>query len=182
MLSLKESYQKEITKKMIDKFKYKNVFSVPKVEKVVVNVGVGEARENPKILEFVEKDLSIIIGQKPAITKAKKAISGFKIRKGDKIGMKVTLRGKRMYDFLERLTRIALPRIRDFRGLSKKGFDGHGNYNLGLKEHAVFAEIKYDKTEKFFGFQVTVGTNAKSNEEAEELLTLMGFPFEHSNK
>jgi large subunit ribosomal protein L5 len=178
MTRLKESYQTNIIDKMKHNFNYKNNLAVPHVSKVVINVGVGEAKENEKILSIVESDLKKLAGQKPVVTTARKAISGFKIRKGEKIGLKVTLRGKKMYDFIERLNSIAFPRIRDFRGLKKKGFDKQGNYNLGIKEHTVFPEIKYDKTQKVFGMQVTVTTTAKSDKEALELLTLLGFPFE----
>lgn len=177
-MRLKELYQKEIIPKMRERFGYKNNLAVPKIEKVIVSLGLGEAKENPKLLEMVERDLVVITGQKPIITKAKKAISGFKIKEGDKIGLKVTLRGEKMYDFLERLSRIALPRIRDFRGFKESGFDGQGNFNLGIKEQIVFPEIKYDKVEKFFGLQVTIKTNSKKDQKVRELLTLLGFPFE----
>ena len=178
MLDIKTLYNTEITKKMSEKFGYKNTLAVPKVNKVVINVGLGESKENPKFTEIATKEIIVITGQKPALTKAKKAISGFKIRQGDKVGLKVTLRGRRMYDFLERLVRISLPRIRDFRGLKIAGFDSNGNYNIGIKEHIVFPEIQYDKVEKIFGLQVTINTTAKNNDEARELLTLIGFPFE----
>ena len=178
MIGLKEQYEKEIISKMQNIFGYKNKMDVPKIEKVVINNGVGEAKLNPKLLEIAKKDIMTITGQKPLITRAKKAISGFKLRRGDEIGLKVTFRGQRMYDFLERLNRIALPRIRDFRGLKISGFDGNGNYNMGVKEHIVFPEIKYDKTEKVFGLGISIKTNAKSDNEALELLKLFGFPFE----
>ena len=178
MLKLKEIYQKEVIDKMKKEFGYKNTFEVPKIEKIVMNVGIGKSKEDPKIFDFITNGLMIITGQKPAATKAKKAIAGFKIRKGDKIGLKTTLRGQRMYDFLERLIRISLPRIRDFRGLKINGFDKKGNYNFGIKEHIIFAEIKYDKTEKFFGVQICIKTTAKNDKEAKELLTFLGFPFE----
>ena len=182
MLKIQEIYQKEAISKLKDKFGYKNTFDVPKITKVLVNMGIGAARENPKLLDMASADLAIITGQKPLITKAKKAISGFKIRKGEKVGLKITLRKNRMYDFLERFTRIALPRIRDFRGLKTSGFDGSGNYSIGIKEHTVFPEIKYDKVERNFGLQVTINTTAKSKEETKELLTILGFPFEKGDK
>lgn len=178
MTRLKELYQTSIIKEMKQKFAYKNNLAVPRVSKVVVNVGVGEAKENEKVLDIIEADLKKIAGQKPVTTVARKAISGFKIRKGEKIGLKATLRGEKMFDFIERLNRIAFPRIRDFRGLKKKGFDKHGNYSLGIKEQTVFPEIKYDKAQKIFGMQVTITTTAKSDKEALELLSLLGFPFE----
>lgn len=177
-MRLKERYTKEIIPKLKEKLNIKNTLAVPKVNKVIVSVGVGEAKENAKIMEMVEKDLVQITGQKSTATKAKKAISGFKIRAGEKIGLKVTLRGNKMYDYLERLINIALPRIRDFRGLKDSGFDGCGNYNLGLKEHIVFPEVKYDKVEKNFGFQTTINCNTSSNKHAKELLLALGFPFE----
>lgn len=182
MLRIKELYKKEIIEKMIKEFGYKNCMQVPRIEKVVINVGIGECKDNPKLKDIYLNDLTLISGQKPVFTKARKAISGFKIRKNDQVGLKVTLRGKRMFDFIERLTRIVLPRIRDFRGLKITGFDGNGNYNLGIKEHIVFPEIKYDKTEKIFGLQVTIKTNTKSNKEAFALLKYLGFPFEKQKK
>lgn len=177
-MKLKEKYTKEIIGLMKTKFAFTNNMATPRVEKVVVNIGLGEAKENPKLIDVVLKDLKTITGQKPLVTKAKKAIAGFKIRAGQNIGLKVTLRDERMYDFLERVSKIALPRIRDFRGLKNKGFDGNGGYSFGIKEHIVFPEIKYDKVEKVTGMQITIKTNAKTNDEAKELLTLLGFPFE----
>jgi len=176
-----ESYDalnKKIFTSFKDKFGYANILSIPKITKIVVSMGIGEARENPKVMDIALKDLGILTGQKPLVTKAKKAVSGFKIRQGDSVGLKVTLRGKRMREFIDRLSRITLPRIRDFRGLKLAGFDKQGNYNLGIKEHVVFPEIKYDKAEKVFGLQVTFTTTAKNKEEAKELLILSGFPFE----
>lgn len=178
MSRLKELYNSKVIPEMKQKFGYKNNLAVPKITKVVINSGVGEAKENPKILEIVNRDMMILTGQKPVATKARKAISGFKIRKGEKIGLKVTLRGNKMYDFLERLNCITFPRIRDFRGLKRAGFDHHGNYNLGIKEHTVFPEIKFDKAQKIFGLQITVATSAKTDQKALELLNLLGFPFE----
>jgi len=160
----------------------KNSHAVPMLKKVIIGVGAGEAKENPKIIDMIAKDLMIITGQKPVVTTAKKAISGFKIRQGEKIGLKTTLRGKKMYDFLERLVRISLPRIRDFRGLKTKGFDKNGNYNLGIKEHIVFPEIKFDKVQKNFGLQVTIVSSAKNANEGYELLSRLGFPFEKEKK
>lgn len=176
-MRLEEYYNKEIVPKMKEQFGIKNNFAVPRVVKVVINVGIGEAKTNPKIKEMVVHDLAQITGQKVVLTLAKKAISGFKIRSGDQVGVKVTLRGKRMYDFIERLSKIALPRIRDFRGLKSTGFDKNGNYSFGIKEHIVFPEIKYDKVEKIFSLQVTIQTSAKSDKIAKELLVLLGFPF-----
>lgn len=178
MQRLKDIYKKEIVNKLKEKFGYKNTLSVPMVKKVVINIGLGKAKENPKLIESFSRDLTAISGQKPLVTQAKKAISGFKIRQGEKNGLKVTLRGQRMYDFLERLSRISIPRIRDFRGLKYSGFDKYGNYSFGIKEHIVFPEIKYDKVEKMFGLGITINTTAKDDENAKELLTLLGFPFE----
>ena len=177
MARLLEKYQKEVVSQLIKKFNYKNKLSVPKVEKIVVNMGVGRAIENKKLIEEAAKHLSIITGQKPLITKAKKAISGFKLRDGQQIGCKVTLRGKRMYEFLDRLISIALPRIRDFRGLSLKSFDGRGNYTLGITEQLVFPEINIDTVEFVQGMDITMRITGNSNEQSAELLKLLGMPF-----
>lgn len=177
MARLFEQYKQEITPKLMDKFAYKNIMQVPKIEKIIVNVGVGEAIQNPKALDGAVSDLMIITGQKPIITKAKKSIAGFKLREGMPIGCKVTLRGERMYDFLNRLINIVLPRVRDFRGVSPQAFDGRGNYSLGIKEQTIFPEIEYDKIDKIRGLEVIIVTSAKTDEEARELLKSMGMPF-----
>jgi large subunit ribosomal protein L5 len=177
MARLFEQYKQEITPKMMEKFAYKNVMQVPKLEKIIINVGVGEAIQNPKALDGAVSDMTIITGQKPIITKAKKSIAGFKLREGMPIGCKVTLRGERMYDFLNRLINIVLPRVRDFRGVSPQAFDGRGNYSLGIKEQTIFPEIEYDKIDKIRGLEVIIVTSAKTDEEARELLKSMGMPF-----
>lgn len=177
MARLYEVYKQEITPKLIDKFQYRNVMQVPKVEKVIINIGVGEAIQNPKALDAAVNDLTIISGQKPIITKAKKSIAGFKLREGMSIGCKVTLRGERMYLFLDKLINIVLPRVRDFRGVSPQAFDGRGNYSLGIKEQTIFPEIEYDKIDKIRGMEVVIVTTAKTDEEARELLKSMGMPF-----
>lgn len=177
MARLLEQYKQEITPKLIDKFGYKNIMQVPKLEKIIVNIGVGEAIQNPKALDGAVNDLKVITGQKPIITKAKKSIAGFKLREGMPIGCKVTLRGERMYDFLNRLVNIVLPRVRDFRGISPQAFDGRGNYSLGIKEQTIFPEIEYDKIDKIRGLEVIIVTSAKTDEEARELLKSMGMPF-----
>ena len=177
MARLFEQYKQEITPKLMEKFAYKNVMQVPKIEKVIINIGVGEAIQNPKALDGAVSDLMIITGQKPVITKAKKSIAGFKLREGMPIGCKVTLRGERMYDFLNRLINIVLPRVRDFRGVSPQAFDGRGNYSLGIKEQTIFPEIEYDKIDKIRGLEVVIVTTAKTDEEARELLKSMGMPF-----
>ncbi|NLM68646.1 MAG: 50S ribosomal protein L5 [Firmicutes bacterium] len=177
MARLKEYYRSEVVPALKERFNYANVMQVPKIEKVVVNIGVGEAVGDPKTLEAAVRDLETITGQKAIITKAKKSIAAFKIRDGMSIGCKVTLRGDRMYEFLDRLINIALPRIRDFRGVSSQSFDGRGNYNLGIREQLIFPEIEYDKVDKIRGLQVTIATTAKTDEEAFELLKLMGVPF-----
>jgi large subunit ribosomal protein L5 len=174
---LKEQYQNELAKKLQDKFGYKNVMEIPKLDKIVINMGVGEAKDNAKSLENAVKDLEIIAGQKPVITKAKKSIANFKIREGLNIGCKVTLRGEKMYDFLDRLVNLALPRVRDFRGVNPNAFDGRGNYALGIKEQIIFPEIEYDKIDKVRGMDVIFVTTAKTDEEARELLRLFGMPF-----
>ncbi|MCR4840893.1 MAG: 50S ribosomal protein L5 [Lachnospiraceae bacterium] len=177
MNRLKEQYQNEIAPAMQEKFGYKNVMQIPKLDKIVINMGVGEAKDNAKVLENAVKDLEIISGQKPVITKAKKSIANFKIREGLAIGCKVTLRGDRMYDFLDRLVNLSLPRVRDFRGVSANSFDGRGNYALGLKEQLIFPEIEYDKVDKVRGMDVIIVTTAKTDEEARELLRFFGMPF-----
>ncbi|QDR78821.1 50S ribosomal protein L5 [Sporomusa termitida] len=174
---LKEKYINEVTKAMMEKFGYKNVMEIPKVEKVVINMGVGEAVGNPKVLDAAVGDMTMISGQKPVITKAKKSIAAFKIREGMPIGAKVTMRGERMYQFLDKLFNISLPRVRDFRGISPKSFDGRGNYTLGIKEQLIFPEIDYDKVDKIRGMDIIIVTTAKTDEEARELLRLMGMPF-----
>lgn len=174
---LKDMYKDEIVDAMIKKFGYKNVMEVPKLDKIVINMGVGEAKENAKVLESAVKDLEIISGQKAVITKAKKSIANFKIREGMSIGCKVTLRGEKMYDFLDRLVNLALPRVRDFRGVNPNSFDGRGNYSLGIKEQLIFPEIEYDKVDKVRGMDVICVTTAKTDEEARELLRLFNMPF-----
>jgi len=174
---LKELYKKTVVPAMMEKFGYKNVMEVPRLEKVVINMGVGDAKENPKFLESAMEELAAITGQRPVATVAKKSVAAFKVRAGMKIGAKVTLRGNRMYEFLDRLFNIALPRVRDFRGVSPKSFDGRGNYALGIKEQLIFPEINYDKVEKIRGMDVIIVTTAKTDEEAKELLALLGMPF-----
>jgi large subunit ribosomal protein L5 len=170
-------YQNEIVPALTKKFGYKNVMQVPKLDKIVVNMGVGEAKENAKLLESAMKDLEIITGQKPIMTTAKKSIANFKIREGMKIGCKVTLRGDRMYEFLDRLVNLSLPRVRDFRGVNPNSFDGRGNYALGIREQLIFPEIEYDKIDKTRGMDVIIVTTAKTDEEARELLTQFNMPF-----
>lgn len=177
MARLYEQYKNEITPKLIEKFQYKNVMQVPRIDRVVVNIGVGEAIQNPKALDGAVNDLQLITGQRPVITKARKSIAGFKLREGMSIGCKVTLRGPRMYEFLDRLINLALPRVRDFRGVSPDAFDGRGNYALGIKEQTIFPEIEYDKIDKIRGLEVNIVTTAKTDEEARELLRAMGMPF-----
>ena len=174
---LKTLYKDEIVDAMIKKFGYKNIMEVPKLDKIVVNIGVGEAKENAKVLESAVRDLEIITGQKPIVTKAKKSIANFKIREGMSIGCKVTLRGEKMYDLLDRLVNLALPRVRDFRGVNPNSFDGRGNYSLGIKEQLIFPEIEYDKVDKVRGMDVICVTTAKTDEEARELLRLFNMPF-----
>ncbi len=177
MARLKDYYKNEVVSAMMDKFKYKNVMQVPKLEKIVINMGVGEAKENAKFLESAVDELATISGQKPVVTKARKSVAAFKLREGMSVGTKVTLRGDRMYEFLDRLVNIALPRVRDFRGVSDKSFDGRGNYALGIKEQLIFPEINYDKVEKVRGMDIIIVTTAKTDEESRELLRLMGMPF-----
>lgn len=177
MARLKEKWKSEVQPALMKRFEYANIHEVPRLEKIVVNMGVGDAVQNSKLLDSAAVDLALITGQRPIITRAKNSISAFHIREGMPIGAKVTLRGERMYDFLDRLVSIALPRVRDFRGLPGKGFDGRGNYSLGLKEQLIFPEIDYDKVEKIRGMDVTVVTSARTDEEAKELLQGLGMPF-----
>lgn len=174
---LKEIYQNEIVDALMKKFGYKNILEVPKIEKVVINMGVGEAKENVKLLDVAVKDLEIITGQKAVVTKAKNSIANFKIREGMPIGCKVTLRGDKMYEFVDRLINLALPRVRDFRGVNPNAFDGRGNYALGIREQLIFPEIEYDKIDKIRGMDVVFVTTAKTDEEARELLTQFNMPF-----
>ena len=174
---LKEMYQNEMVDAMIKKFGYKNIMEVPKLDKIVVNMGVGEAKENAKLLDSAVKDMEIITGQKAVVTKAKKSVANFKLREGMPIGAKVTLRGDKMWEFLDRLFNVALPRVRDFRGISANAFDGRGNYALGLKEQLIFPEIEYDKIDKIRGMDIVICTTAQTDEEARELLKLIGAPF-----
>ncbi|HHX01090.1 MAG TPA: 50S ribosomal protein L5 [Firmicutes bacterium] len=177
MPRLKEKYQNEVVPALRERFNYANVMQVPKLEKIVVNIGVGEGVADPKTLDFAVRDLEAITGQKAVITKAKKSIAAFKLRAGMAIGCKVTLRGDRMYEFFDRLVNVALPRVRDFRGVSPRSFDGRGNYSLGIREQLIFPEIDYDKVDKIRGLEITIATTAKTDEEAYELLKLMGVPF-----
>lgn len=177
MSRLKEKYEKEVSPALMSKFAYKNIMQVPKVEKIVINMGVGEARENPKALEAAVNDLTAISGQKPVVTRAKKSIANFKVRQGMPIGVKVTLRGERMYEFMDKLFNVALPRVRDFKGVPSKSFDGRGNYTLGIKEQLIFPEIEYDKIDKIRGMDIIFVTTAKTDEEAKELLEMLGMPF-----
>ena len=177
MSRLKDLYKDEIVDAMIKKFGYKNIMEVPKLDKIVINMGVGEAKENAKVLDSAVKDLETITGQKVVLTRAKNSVANFKIREGMPIGCNTTLRGEKMYDFMDRLVNLALPRVRDFRGVSADSFDGRGNYALGVKEQLIFPEIEYDKVEKVRGMDVIVVTTAKTDEEARELLRLFGMPF-----
>lgn len=174
---LQEKYEKEVIPALIEKFNYANVMEVPKLEKVIINMGVGEAKENQKVLESAVSDMTIISGQKPVLTRAKKSIANFKIRENMPIGCKVTLRKQNMYEFTDKLMNIALPRVRDFRGVSDKSFDGRGNYSLGIKEQLIFPEIEYDKIDKVRGMDIIFVTTAKTDEEARELLRFLGMPF-----
>ena len=177
MSRLKDLYKSEIVDAMVKKFGYKNIMEVPKLDKIVINMGVGEAKDNSKILEVAVKELETIAGQKVVTTKAKNSVANFKIREGMPIGCKTTLRGDKMYEFLDRLVNLALPRVRDFRGVSADSFDGRGNYALGIKEQIIFPEIEYDKIDKVRGMDVIIVTTAKTDEEARELLTLFNMPF-----
>ena len=179
MARLKKIYQEEVVPKMLQEFGYKNIMQVPRLMKIILNVGVGEAIQNAKALDSVSSELALITGQSPVITRARKSIAGFKLREGMPIGCRVTLRGKLMFEFLDRLINVALPRVRDFRGLTAKAFDGRGNYTLGIKEQIIFPEIDYDKVEKIRGLSVTIVTNANSDLEGQMLLKLMGFPFKN---
>jgi large subunit ribosomal protein L5 len=178
MNRLKEKYLKEVTPALMSKFNYKSVMQVPKIEKIVINMGVGDAVQNAKALDNAVEELALITGQKPIVTRAKKSIAGFRLREGMPIGAKVTLRGERMYEFFDKLISVSLPRVRDFRGVSKKSFDGRGNYTLGIKEQLIFPEIDYDKVNKVRGMDIVIVTTAKTDEEARELLTLLGMPFQ----
>ena len=177
MTGLQERYQKEIIPELVKKFGYTTVMQAPKLEKIVINMGVNDVKENAKALENAMRDLGIITGQKPIATKAKKSIAGFKIREGQEIGCKVTLRADKMYDFVFKLFNVALPRVRDFKGLSPNSFDGRGNYSMGVKEQLIFPEIEYDKIDKIRGMDIIFVTTANTDEEAKELLTLLGMPF-----
>lgn len=177
MARLKEVYDKELIPQLTKEFSYKNVMEVPRLEKIVINMGLGEAIQNVKILDSAAQELSAIAGQKPVITKARKSIASFKLREGMPIGCMVTLRKDRMYEFLDRLVNVALPRVRDFKGISPKGFDGRGNYSLGVKEQLIFPEINYDKVDKIKGMNITVVTTARTDEEGRALLRLLGMPF-----
>lgn len=177
MSRLKDQYNNEIVSLMIKKFGYKNALEVPKLNKIVVNMGVGEAKDNPKVLENAVKDMETVTGQKAVLTKAKNSIANFKIREGMNIGCKTTLRGEKMYEFLDRLVNLSLPRVRDFRGVNPNAFDGRGNYALGIKEQIIFPEIEYDKIDKTRGMDIIFVTTAKTDEEARELLTLFNMPF-----
>ncbi len=177
MPRLKETYNASIVPAMMKKFDYKNVMQAPRLEKVVINMGMGDIKDNPKGLDSALEELAIISGQKPVVTQAKRSVANFKLREGMKIGAKVTLRGERMYEFVDKLISIAIPRVRDFRGLPANSFDGRGNFAMGFKEQLVFPEINYDKVEKLRGMDICIVTTAKTDEEARELLTLMGMPF-----
>ncbi len=176
---LKEQYQKEVVPALMKKFNYKSVMEVPKLEKIVINVGLGDMKDNPKALDNTINDLKIITGQTPIVTKAKKAIAAFKIREGVNIGCKVTLRSGKMYDFAYKLFNVSLPRVRDFRGVSNNSFDGRGNYSMGIKEQLIFPEIEYDKIDKIRGMDIIFVTTAKTDEEAKDLLSLLGMPFQN---
>ncbi|MFH1727873.1 MAG: 50S ribosomal protein L5 [Pseudomonadota bacterium] len=182
MARLKDIYLKDGLVSLMEKYKYKNKMMIPKLEKITINMGLGEAIQNAKILEWAGSDIMKITGQKPIITKSKLAVSAFKLRKGMSIGCKVTLRSEKMYEFLDRLVNVALPRVKDFKGISKKAFDGRGNYTLGLKDQTIFPEIEYDKTEKVLGMNITFVTTAKTNDEARSLLEVFGMPFERKER
>lgn len=177
MARLKEMYKSEVAPVMMEKFGYKSVMEIPKLEKIVINMGLGDSKDNPKAIEAAVKELGIIAGQKPVTTKAKKSVANFKLREGMSVGAKVTLRGEKMYEFADRLLNIALPRVRDFRGVNANSFDGRGNYALGIKEQLIFPEIEYDKVDKVHGMDIIFVTTAKTDEESRELLRLMGMPF-----
>ena len=175
---LKEIYNGDAFKSMMDKFHYKNVMEVPKLEKITINMGLGEAKDNPKMMETAVEEIALITGQRPVVTKAKKSIANFKVRQGMPVGAKVTLRGDNMYEFADKFFNIALPRVRDFKGVSKNSFDGRGNYSVGVKEQLIFPEINYDKVDKIKGMNIVFTTTAKTDEEAAALLSLLGMPFE----
>ena len=177
MSNFKDLYNKEITKQLHDEFGYSSKMEIPKLEKIVINMGVGEGSKDDKFIEAAVKDLELIAGQKPVVTKAKKSIAGFKLREGQPVGVKVTLRGENMYNFMEKLIKVALPRVRDFHGISKTAFDGHGNYTLGIKEQLIFSEIEYDNVVKVRGMDIVLVTTAKTDAEALDLLTELGIPF-----
>ncbi len=177
MARMKDFYKEEAAPALMKKFSYKSVMQIPKLDKIVINVGAGEAKENAKAIDAISGDLAAITGQKPVVCKAKKSVANFKLREGMPIGVKVTLRGDRMYEFLDRLFNVALPRVRDFRGINPNSFDGRGNYNMGIREQLIFPEIDYDKVDKVRGMDICFVTTAKTDEEARELLTLMGAPF-----
>jgi large subunit ribosomal protein L5 len=177
MARLKEAYKEKVVPALMEKFQYDSIMQAPKVEKIIINMGVGEAKENQKFLDNAVEEMTLIAGQKPVVTKAKKSISNFKLREGMAIGCKVTLRGNHMYEFLDKLVNVALPRVRDFRGVSKTAFDGRGNYALGIKEQLIFPEINYDKIDKIRGMDIIITTTANTDEEARELLKLLGMPF-----
>ena len=177
MARMKDFYKAEVAPALMNKFGYKSVMQIPKLDKIVINVGAGEAKENAKAIDAISGDLAKITGQKPVVCKAKKSVANFKLREGMPIGVKVTLRGERMYEFLDRLFNVALPRVRDFRGINPNAFDGRGNYALGLKEQLIFPEIDYDKIDKIRGMDIVICTTAQTDEEAKELLTLLGAPF-----
>ena len=179
MEKLREQYEKEVVPALMKKFQYKSIMQVPKLDKVVINIGLGDTKENPKSLENAMNDLTQITGQRPMITKAKKSIAAFKLREGANVGCKVTLRSDKMYDFVYKLFNVALPRVRDFRGVSADSFDGRGNYSMGIKEQLIFPEIEYDKVDKIRGMDIIFVTTAKTDEEARELLTLLGMPFKN---
>lgn len=177
MARLKEFYKQEVSPALMKKFGYKSVMEIPKLDKIVINVGAGEARDNSKVIDAIMTDIAAITGQRPQVCKAKKSVANFKLREGMNIGVKVTLRGENMYEFLDRFFNVALPRVRDFRGINPNSFDGRGNYNMGIKEQLIFPEIEYDKIDKVRGMDICFVTTAKTDEEARELLTLMGAPF-----
>ena len=177
MARLKATYKEQVVPALMEKFQYDSIMQAPKLEKIVLNMGVGEAKENQKFLDNAVEEMTLIAGQKPVVTKAKKSISNFKLREGMSVGCKVTLRGEHMYEFFDKLVNIALPRVRDFRGVSKTAFDGRGNYALGIKEQLIFPEINYDKIDKIRGMDIIITTTANTDEEARELLGLMGMPF-----
>lgn len=177
MSNIKDLYVKEVAPALMTKFGYKSTMQIPKLEKIVINIGLGEAKDNPKAVEAACGDLAAITGQKPVVTKARKSVANFKLRQGMNIGCKVTLRGEKMYEFVDRLFNVALPRVRDFRGINPNGFDGRGNYSLGVKEQLIFPEIDYDKIDKVRGMDIVFVTTAKTDEEARELLTMFGAPF-----